>query len=123
MRDFGCACPGRKERMMRGTQHSRFRWHNQLIERGGGFESHAPEFDPLRLPKRQRRALAVALLTQSFDLEYLEHRYAVSLKPRHFTPESMTEAEKRTVCNAFAARGANVDDLEAHFGITRKAVK
>lgn len=108
---------------MRGAQHSRYRWHNALIERGGGFEPHAPEFDPLRLPKQQRRALAAALLSQSFDLEYLEHRYAVTLKPRHFAPESMTEAEKRTVCNAFATRGHDIDGLEAHFGITRKAVK
>jgi hypothetical protein len=108
---------------MRGAQHSRYRWHNQLIERGGGFDSHAPEFDPLRLPKQQRRALAAALAAQSFDLEYLERRYDVTLKPRHFAPESMTEAEKRTVCNAFAARGEDVDALATRFGLTRKAGK
>lgn len=94
--------------------HTRTRWHDQLMSRGHG------DYDPARLPKTQRRALAVALVGAGWDLEYLERRHRVKLRLRDFDPASMTLPEKRAVCNAFAARGESVDQLEAAFGITRK---
>lgn len=108
---------------MRGLQHARYRWHDQLMRRRMGQCEAASDYDPDRLPKTQRRALAVALLGAGWDLEYLERRHRVKLRLRDFDPESMTLPEKRAVCNALAARGESVEQLEAAFGITRKVVR
>lgn len=105
---------------MKDLSHSRKRWHDELVRTGWGIDAYGPEFDPRRLPVQQRRDLAAALAAQSWDLEYLEHRYAVKLRPKDFDADAMSMADKRAICNAFAARGTPVDDLEAAFGITRR---
>lgn len=101
-------------------RHSRKRWHDELVRTGWGTDAYGPEFDPRHLPKQQRRDLAAALAAQSWDLEYLEHRYAVKLRPDDFDPDTMSIEDKRSLCNEFWRRGIPTDELEARFGITAR---
>lgn len=99
---------------MKNTRLSQSRWHDKIVSNLGIEPTHTQDYS--WMPLDRRRETAAELLASGWRLDYLERWYVVELTPNDFHPNQMTDAEKRTVFNAFLGRGLSRDRLANYFG-------
>lgn len=105
---------------MRDTRLSQSRWHDKIMS-SLGVEPSRAHLDYSWMPIQVRRDNAAELLAAGFDYDYLTRWYVVELTPSDFKPAQMTDEQKITVCDVFAARGLSRDKLTNYFGIRKEA--